>query len=249
MLICRLSALCVIVCLLGAPGWSQSDPADAHANGGSTSAGTGTNSGTGTDTGAENQSIKDELTVNWLYGPYVRKEAALNQLTMQQREKLFLKQTFTTPGIYLRSGFLALLDQASGTPYQWGGGFDGYERRYASYWGRTAIQNTLSSAGNAALRYEPRYDRCRCAGFGPRTKHALLRNILTYNETEIDLRPQYALYGGTLGAGMLSSLWQPGGKLWTDGYRDVLSQLGIGMVSNWTAEFAPEFKRKFKRQH
>jgi len=122
--------------------------------------------------------------VNWLYGAYVPKEAPLVSLTVHQREKLFMRQTFTTPGIYIKSGFLALLDQASGEPYEWGGGLDGYRRRVASNYARTAIQNVFSTAGNAALRYEPRYDRCHCVGFGSRTKHALIRNFLTYNRTE-----------------------------------------------------------------
>ena len=78
--------------------------------------------------------------MNWLYGAYVPKEAALVSLTGHQREKLLMRQTFTTPGIYKKSGFLPLLDQASGEPYAWGGGLDGYGRRVASNYARTAIQ-------------------------------------------------------------------------------------------------------------
>ena len=53
--------------------------------------------------------------MNWLYGAYIPKEAPLVSLTGHQREKLFVRQTFTTPGIYVRSSFLSLIDQASGT--------------------------------------------------------------------------------------------------------------------------------------
>lgn len=239
----RGSILCVIVCLLlGAPAWSQMDFVTADA----TSRDSVTGGATAPGISADSEPIKEALSVSWLYGPYVRKGAVLDPLTMPQRQKLFLKQTFTTPGIYMRSGFLALLDQAKGTPYQWRGGFDGYERRYGSYWARTAIQNALSSAGNAALRYEPRYDRCRCSGFKARSKHALLRNLVTYDETETTLHPQFALYGGTFGAGMIASHWQARGKPLREGYHNVLSQLGLGMVSNWMAEFAPEIRRKIK---
>lgn len=187
-----------------------------------------------------------QLNVHWLYGAYIPKEAPLEPLTVQQREKLFLRQNFTTPGIYIKSAFLSLIDQASGTPHEWGGGFEGYGRRLASNYGRSAIQNVFSTVGNAAFQFEPRYDRCRCIGLGPRTKHALLRNFLTYNQTERELHPQIALYGAALGAGMVSSLWKPQGKLWTEGWHCVLTQATFGMLSNWTAEFAPEIRRKWK---
>lgn len=220
--------------MLGALGWGQekSEERDAH---------TANNE-------QSNQQSKEQLNVNWLYGAYVPKEAPLVSLTWHQREKLFVRQTFTTPGIYIKSAFLALIDQAKGTPYDWGGGFEGYGRRVASSYARSSIQNTFSTLGNATLRYEPRYDRCRCVGFGPRTKHALIRNFMTYNQTEKELRPQFPLYGAALGAGMLSSVWTPQGKLWTEGYHGVLTQAGFGMLSNWIGEFAPEIGRRLKRQ-
>ncbi len=89
------------------------------------------------------QQKQQQLNVNWLYGAYVPKEAPLRLLTAYQRYRLFMRQTFTTPGIYIKSDFLALLDQARGQPYQWGGGMQGYGRRVASEYGRTAIQNVF----------------------------------------------------------------------------------------------------------
>lgn len=194
------------------------------------------------------QQKQQQLNVNWLYGAYVPKEAPLRLLTAYQRYRLFMRQTFTTPGIYIKSDFLALLDQARGQPYQWGGGMQGYGRRVASEYGRTAIQNVFSTAGNFALRYEPRYDRCHCVGLGPRTKHALIRNFLTYNRTETELRPQLALDGAALGAGMLSSTWQPHGQMWHEGYEGVLTQAAFGMLSNWVGEFAPEIRNQLEQR-
>ncbi len=220
--------------MLGAPGWSQEnfEERDVRAP----------------NTGPSNQESQEQLNVNWFYGAYVPKEAPLLSLTGDQRRKLFVLQTFTTPGIYIKSAFLSLVDQASGTPHEWGGGIEGYGRRALSSYTRSSVQNVFSTIGNAALQYEPRYDRCRCVGLGPRTKHALIRNFMTYNQTEEELRPQFALYGSALGAGMLSSVWKPQSKLWTEGYQGVLTQAGFGMLSNWFGEFAPEIGRKLKRQ-
>ena len=197
----------------------------------------------------ENQQFKTEpVNVNWFYGAYVPKDAPLFSLNGYQRERLFVRQSFTTPGIYLKSGFLALLSQAQGEPYSWGGGMPGYGRRFASIYTRTAIQNVFSTAGNAALRYEPRYDRCHCVGLGPRTRHALLRNFLTYNHTEEELRPQFALYGAAFGAGMLSSTWEPRSNLWKEGYESALTQAAFGMLSNWVGEFAPEIRGQLEQR-
>ena len=229
----QLPTLCLLVFLLAAKCWSQERFEDVH-------------------TGSEEQSkpqSREQLNVNWLYGAYIPRETPLVSLTWHQRQRLFVRQTFTTPGIYVRSAFLSLIDQASGTPHEWGGGFEGYGRREASIYARSAIQNVFSSLGNAALQYEPRYDRCRCVGLGPRTKHALMRNFMTYDKTQEALRPQFALYGAALGAGMLSSVWKPQGKLWAEGYHGVLTQVGFGMLSNWIGEFAPEIRRKLWRQN
>ena len=38
-----------------------------------------------------------------------------------------------------------------------------------------------------------------------------MRNFVTYNKTEKELRSQFALYGAAFGAGILSSLWKPNG--------------------------------------
>jgi len=226
--------LWVLIFLLGTPAWGQQSSEERDAPMPSTQQG--------------QQRREEQLKVNFLYGAYVPKDAPLLSLTGHQRAHLFVLQTFTTPGIYVKTAFLALVNQASGTPYEWGGGVEGFGRRAASIYARSSMQNVFSTAGNAVLQYEPRYDRCRCTGFGPRTKHALMRNFITYNKTEKELRPQFALYLAAFGAGMLSSLWMPKGRLWTDGWQGVQTQVGLGMLSNWIAEFAPEIERRLKRQ-
>ena len=229
----QFSALCMLVVLLGTPGWSQegSEEREAH-------------------TPSKELSLQGEqqLKVNFIYGAYVPNDAPLVSLTGHQRAHLFVLQTFTTPGIYAKTTFLALMNQAAGTPYEWGGGVEGFGLRAASSYARSSMQNVFSTAGNAVLQYEPRYDRCRCTGFGPRTKHALMRNFVTYNNTEKELRPQLALYGSAFGAGLLSSLWMPNDQLWKDGFRGLETQVALGMVSNWIAEFAPEIERRLKRR-
>jgi hypothetical protein len=103
----RFSTLCLIVFLLGTPSWSQEGSEERDALMPSKQ--------------LSQQRIEEQLKVNFIYGAYVPKDVPLVSLTRHQRAHLFVLQTFTTPGIYVKTTFLALVNQASGTPYEWGG--------------------------------------------------------------------------------------------------------------------------------
>jgi hypothetical protein len=194
-------------------------------------------------------SANQKPKVNWLYGAYVPKDAPLYPLNGRERTRLYVAQTFTTSGIYVKTIFLSLGAQASNSPSEWGDGISGFGRRLASQHGQSIIQNSLSAAGNAALKYEPRYDRCRCEGGWPRVRHAIVRNFVTYNQTERELRPQFALYGAALGGGMIASTWRPDDRsAWSEGFHGALTQAWVGVLSNVIGEFAPEIGRLFKRK-
>ena len=190
-----------------------------------------------------------ELQVNWLYGAFVPKDVPLTSLTNAQRGKLYLRQTYIGWGPYLKTGFFAIGDQITNTPPEWGGPLGGFGQRVASRYGTFTIQNTLSATGNLLLRYEPRYDRCRCSGVGSRVRHAFVRNFVTYNQTEVEHRPQIALYAGAMGAGMISSIWQPDAPApWRVGYQSMITQAAFGSFANLVAEFAPEITRTIRIQ-
>lgn len=189
-------------------------------------------------------SPEEQLKVNWLYGAYVPKEVALEPLTGQQRFKLYLRQSFTTPGIYLKTVLLSAGDQISNNPSEWGSDFAGYARRFGSRQSQFVIQNSFSAAGNALLGYEPRYDRCRCSGFWRRSRHAIVRNFITYDRSEKAIRPQLALYSAAFGAGAVAGTWKPSGRnLVIEGYRGVITQAGFGLAANLIGEFASDLKR------
>jgi hypothetical protein len=186
------------------------------------------------------------LPIEWLIGPYIPVQENLRPLTNPERGQVYLRQTFLTAGSYLARGFSAGLDQARGQPYQWGGGMPGYGRRYAARYGEFVVQNSVVAAGNALLGYEPRYDFCRCNGFGPRTLHAISRNFVAYNRTERELRLQFPTYVGAFGAGMLYDSWLPGQhNIWKGGAFSVLSQAGVGSGYNFVSEFALDILHKF----
>jgi hypothetical protein len=181
----------------------------------------------------------------WISGVYVRRDQPLITLTGNQREVIYLRQTLTTPGAYMKRMFGAGIDQARGTPSQWDDGWGGYAERFASREGQFITANTLAALGNAKLGYEVRYDKCKCDGLWPRTRHAVIRNLMTYDRSEENLRPQWALYGGAFGGGAISTVWKPSPKnAWANGGWAVLGQLGYGTLLNFFTEFSKEINRK-----
>lgn len=187
-----------------------------------------------------------DLPIVWLIGPYVPHQIKLSPLTLRERRETYLRQTYFNAGAYFARAFAAGVDQARGIPYEWGGGIGGYGQRFASHFGQFAIGNTLIAAGNAAMGYEPRYDVCRCTGFWPRTRHAIVRNFVTYNSTEQELRPQIPVYAGTFAAGVIASTWKPANNrsMVRDGAYAALEQAGYGVAVNWIREFALDILKK-----
>src|SRR5258708_18214911 len=141
------------------------------------------------------------LPIEWIIGPYIPVQERLETLSNAQRGQIYVRQTFLTTGSYVARAFSSGIDQARGQPSDWGGGFDGYGKRYSARYGEFVIQNSIQSGGNALLVYEPRYHFFPCDGFWRRTGHAISRNFVAYNRSEHDLRPQIPMYGGAFTAG------------------------------------------------
>lgn len=181
----------------------------------------------------------------WLTGVYVGQGQPLLPVTPSERREIYLAQTLATPGAYMKRMFAAGIDQARGAPPQWDDGWGGYAERFASREGQFITANTLAYLGNAALKYEPRYDQCRCSGFWPRARHAILRNFVTYDQSEGRVRPQWGLYGGSFGGGLVSTAWKPKPRnAFAEGGRAMLGQAGYGALLNFFIEFSTDINRK-----
>src|ERR1700729_942371 len=95
--------------------------------------------------------VNTQLPVNWLYGAYIPKDVPLIPLTGPERFKLYVRQTYTTPGIYIKTGFFALHDQVRDTPPEWEGGFSGFAKRVGSNQAVNIIQNSFTSLGQGIV--------------------------------------------------------------------------------------------------
>ena len=198
--------------------------------------------------GSTESAAQNQLDVNWLYGAYIPKEAPVIPLDGKERYRLFIRQSFTTPGIYIKTGFFAIHDQVENSPPEWGDGFEGFAKRVGTRQTQFLLQNSFTSLGNAMVGWEPRYDRCKCDGFWPRTRHAVVRNFVTYDRSEKHLRPQLMPYVGSFGSGVIAATWQPGNPNYlVKGYQSAITQAWVGSLINVLGEFAPDITRKLKK--
>ena len=192
-------------------------------------------------------SVNTTLPVNWLYGAYIPKEAPRIALNGKQRFKLYIRQTFTTPGIYIKTGFFAIHDQVKDTPPSWDG-FSGFVKRVGSNQATNTIQNSFTSLGQGIVGWEPRYDRCKCDGAWPRFRHAFIRNFITYGRDEQSFRPNIMPFAAAFGAGVIGATWNPDNPTITvKGYQSVITQAWVGVVINSLGEFAPDVKKWLRR--
>jgi len=193
--------------------------------------------------------VNQQVPVNWLYGAYLAKEVPWKPLSNEMRWKLDVRQSFTTPGIYIKTTFFAGYDTYKNSPPEWGQSAEGFGRRVGSFYAQYLIQNSLTSMGDALFEWEPRYDRCQCTGIWPPARHAFIRNFITYNN-EKKLRPQIFLYASAYGGAALSAMWQPNNpNIEVKGYQGAISQAWTGVVGHLIAEFAPDVERAVIRRH
>ena len=194
--------------------------------------------------------VLKDLPAEKIIGPYIPSTGPFIPLTNKQRGEVYLRGTFATAGPYVVRLFSAGVDQARDYPSQWGGGMGAYGERVANRYGRFLVANSVSALGNAALGYEPRYDLCRCRGFGARVGHAVMRDFLTYDSTERNLRPAIPSYLGAFASGAVSSQWLPGKQnAWRSGGLAMLSQAGYGSAYNIFSEFAVDIFRKITKKN
>jgi len=186
-----------------------------------------------------------QLPVNWLYGAYIPTEAPLEPLGDADRWHLYVRQGFTTPGIWAKTGLFTVFDQARDLPPGWPQNLEGFGDRVGTRYAEFLMGNSFTAIGDAMPGWEPRYDLCRdCKSVGQRIKHAMVRNFVTYGSDEKSLRPQVFLYAGSFGGAALAALWQPySPNPVVKGYQGIATQAWVGVLCNLLAEFGPDFKR------
>jgi hypothetical protein len=174
-------------------------------------------------------------------------ERAWQPLTANERWSTYFKEVLWSPGAFFGAAGPALGAQMKNEPAEWGQGMEGYSRRFANRFGRSAIKETYEAAGAAMLRHEVRYIPSRRSGFLPRAGYALTANFVTLDRNGRRV-PHAARVGALVGAEFTGSLWMPAGhRDASTAMRNVGMELGIGSAFNLIREFGPDLKRLLTR--
>jgi hypothetical protein len=177
-------------------------------------------------------------------------ESNYSPLTGSERWKLYLNMTYSSVGAYFTPVLTALLlDQARGTPKQWGTGASGLGRRVASRVGNSVVQGSFQAPMAAVLHEDVRYIASNQHGFKRRAEHALVYSFVTYNR-QGHRTPNIAWLASFYAATAVSSAWLPGIRNPTSyTFTNATEQIAISASLNIFQEFWPEIDHHFFHRH
>jgi hypothetical protein len=153
-----------------------------------------------------------------------------------ERFRRYVKST-VGPFSLARTALSAGIQQANDTPEEWGQGMKGYGKRFASGFGRNAIQQTIVYGLDEAFDLDTGFQRSKRNGFGARLKDALLENVTsrTRSGNRVLSAPRFI---GVYSAGVISrEAWYPERYSYKDGLRSGTTTLLTGFGINVVREF------------
>jgi hypothetical protein len=169
------------------------------------------------------------------------------KLNVRQKFDVFVRHTYS-PYTLAGAGFDALLAQASGAWYPYGGGMEGYGKRYGA-----SLADTESGVFFGRflfpelLRQDPRYLRSTSEGVLPRAEYALSRIVVTHNDSGRK-SANFSLILSAFAASGLANTYYP--RI-DRGFGDTMARAGGGLVStagmNVLREFWPDIMSKIRK--
>jgi len=188
----------------------------------------------------------------WTMPNFLTLENAGNIPALTPKEKFAVTaRGVFDPFEFVLIGFVASINQASDSNPTYGGGMQGYAKRYGTAYADNAIENFMASAVfPSALHQDPRYYQLGEGGFLRRTKHALSRVLFTRSDSG-QKQLNYSEIGGGMTAAAISTYsYHPESER---GFGNVVSvwgsQMGWDAVTYMIKEFWPDLrKHKSRRQ-
>jgi hypothetical protein len=173
--------------------------------------------------------------------------APYQRLHKSDKFKLFLRYTYS-PYTFAGAAFDAGTAQATGGWYSYGGGMEGYGKRYGA-----ALADTESSAlfGRflfpVLLHEDPRYLRSNSDKTMPRVGYALSRVLVTHDDNG-KKRPNLSLMFSAVASSSLANSYYPRENR---GFGDTMARAGGGLLStgemNLLREFWPDISKKLRK--
>ena len=148
----------------------------------------------------------------------------------------------------LRAAVAAGIEQANGTPGEWGGGAEGYGLRIGNTFAYNMIKRTVEYGMSAALHEDNRYFASGETGFFRRTKYAVKSTFLARHNDGSQFI-SFSRFGGAAGAAFISRSWQPRSTTSAgDGAVSFGITMGADVGINVFHEFWPDLKRRLRKR-
>ena len=168
-------------------------------------------------------------------------------LNKRDKFKVFLRHTYS-PYTFVGAAFDAGTAQATGAWYSYGGGMQGYGKRYGA-----SLADTESGAffGRflfpVLLHEDPRYLRSTSDKTAPRVAYALSRVLVTHDDSG-KKRPNLSLMLSAVAASSLANSYYPREDR---GFGDTMGRAGGDLLStaeiNLLREFWPDINKKLRK--
>jgi hypothetical protein len=101
--------------------------------------------------------------------------------TSGEMNRYWMKNTLG-PKAWVGAAFTASWKQwVSDSPSEWSKDFTGWSQRFGVSLLDNGINTTTLVWVSRAMNQDPRYRRCDCTGFWPRTRHAIVLSVMAYN--------------------------------------------------------------------
>ncbi len=170
------------------------------------------------------------------YEPSAQTQVPYIRPTSERRFKRYINNVvgpFTLLGIAASAG----IQTATNEPEEWGKKAEGFGRRIASNFGRTAIRETAIYGLDEALKLDSGFYRSQNRDAGSRIKNALLSTV-TARKSNGKRTIGVPRLVGTYAANIIAAeAWYPARYNYKDGVRSGTISLGINTAFNLFREF------------
>ncbi len=160
--------------------------------------------------------------------------------TRKERFDRYVKSMFG-PSALLRAAVTAGINQWEDSPEEWEQGASGYGKRFASSFGRNAVQQTVVYGLDSALGLDTGFRRSPSKKFGARLMHALAENITSRTKSGKRVISVPRITGAYTSGVISREAWYPERYNYKDGLRSGTNSLLIGFALNVVREFVFKF--------
>lgn len=160
--------------------------------------------------------------------------------TRRERFNRYVKSTIG-PFSLLNTAVSAGIKQWRDDPKEWEQGASGYGKRYASSFGRRAIEQTIIYGLDSALGLDTGFKKSTRQGFWPRMKDALAENITSRTRTGKRVISVPRISGVYASRIIRAETWYPSRYNYKDGLRSGTRSLATGFGMNLIREFVINF--------